>query len=84
MVQAIAVGTEDAVMGAMCVLAGGRVLNVVGGEVLARALVTLGRPCSADISGVAPLETSGALSGRGGYRPGQTPSHGAYECNGSP
>ena len=42
MVRAIAVGTKDAVVGAMRVLAGGRVLRMMGGEVLAGTLVTLG------------------------------------------
>jgi len=56
MVLLVAVGTDDANMGAERVLAGGRVLIVVGGEVGTRALVALGVPGVAYICSVAPLE----------------------------
>ena len=79
MVLFVAVGTRDAKMGTTWVFAGGRVLCVVSGEVLAGTLVALGGLGSADIGGVAPLKTSGALAGRGGDRPWLASSRDAHE-----
>ena len=65
----VAVGTDDAEVGAILVLAGGHMLAVEAGEVKSCTLVALGRPGSADIGRVAPLETSGALPSGGGDSP---------------
>ena len=65
----MAVGTDDAEVGAIMVLAGGHMLAVEAGEVETCTLVALRRPGTADIGRVAPLETSGALPSGGGDSP---------------
>ena len=81
MVQAVTVGTEDAIMSATHILAGGCVLRVVSGEVLASALVTLRRASVTDVGGMSPLETSGALTCGGGDGPRLAPPRGTNKCD---
>ena len=55
MVLVITVDTFDVIVGATLVLAGGCMMRVVGGKMLASTLVTLRRPGVADVGSVAPL-----------------------------
>ena len=54
-VLVITVDTFDVIVGATLVLAGGRVMRVVVGKVLASTLVTLRGLGAADIGSMAPL-----------------------------
>ena len=77
----VAVGTVDAEVGAIVVLAGGHMLTVKAGQVETCTLVALRRTGAADISRVAPLETSGALPSGGGDGPWLASPRDACECN---
>ena len=83
MVLSVAVGTQDAVVGALRVLAGGRVLLVEGGDVLARALVAVGGPGTAYVGSVAPFKACRALPRSLRDRPREASSHDTYKGDGS-
>ena len=65
----IAVGAPDLVVRTIRGLALGDVLTVKSGEVIPCTCAALGGPRAADVGGVTPLMTSGALASGGGDRP---------------
>jgi hypothetical protein len=75
----IAVGTLDAKVSTARILAVGYVLGVVGGKMVAGALVAVRFPGATNVRRVAPFEARGALARCGGYGPGQASSYDAHE-----
>jgi hypothetical protein len=75
----IAIGTLDAKVGAARIFAIGCVLGVVGGEMVARALIAVRFPGSANVRRVAPFEARGALACCRGNGPWEASSDDANE-----
>ena len=78
----VAVDAPNLVVRTVGGLASLDMLSVEGGEVVSSTLAALGSPCTADVSRVTPLMTSGALSSGRGDCPWLAPPNDANEGDG--